>query len=269
MSASIHNESRSPSGGLDNLLDESRSCAEEIAAPLTEEVLAVWEDTFNSPDDIGTARNSTPRRKTRTLVIPENLDERDQLEDYNVRIHVDDPKPAELQRHLDNVVLKPREGHPSPKGKEVTKARGLAARHGEDTAVNILEDTSWAIFMGGIMYITYDLKPRLSRDFLPPAPRPAVEWQHKSLSQPEPDLCYGYITRKLAERAGTAPAFTQEEEEKLNLSPLFLLKNQWFPCITAQWKSAIGGESVFEAQSQGRRDGAVIVPPREYHCGKT
>jgi hypothetical protein len=99
----------------------------------------------------------------------------------------------------------------------------------------------------------------LHRFFLPSAPTPAVATTWKALSQPQPDVCTGYVTCLDAETVSPpcAAAFTAHEEAVLDRYRLSQYLH--FPFLTMQYKAANANEILRHAQNQAARDGAVAV----------
>jgi hypothetical protein len=94
-------------------------------------------------------------------------------------------------------------------------------------------------------------------------------WKNESLDKamlraglpetPQPDICFGYLTRKMASAGRLDPPFSEELEAALlnNTDYNKLTEIMHFPFLTWQWKSSDGSNA--KAQAQGARDGAAIV----------
>ena len=191
-----------------------------------------------------------------------NLDDRNKLFAYNVLVDHGVSIPTVLAEHISENITKSREGAASPHAQHAVGDRRRGALQNEATGVNIFEPHLLAGLQGqsngGTPFITYDLKVRLARTSLPLAPYEEVKDAYGPLSQPEPDIAYGYIPRSEAlTKPNIQHAFTAKEE--LALAGFRLSSYQHFPFLTVQWKSPTGTETMFHAHNQSGRDGATIV----------
>ncbi|KAF2622325.1 hypothetical protein BU25DRAFT_352497 [Macroventuria anomochaeta] len=207
-------------------------------------------------------RTPSPKR------IDNSLDRRDKLEAYGINVDRGCDLPAALVEHISTVIEAPREldAVPSPNAKQLVQRRRNAALQSERNGI-----TQIAPFLGFIGEV--EGTPGLALDpllvtkqdlalhsfFLPSAPNPAVVTTWKALSQPQPDVCTGYVTRRDAETVSLpcAAAFTADEEAILDRYRLSQFLH--FPFLTMQYKAANANETLRHAQNQAARDGAVAV----------
>ncbi|KAF1946763.1 hypothetical protein EJ02DRAFT_196071 [Clathrospora elynae] len=157
------------------------------------------------------SRSGSPTRK--------NWDESTKLAAFNTKVDSDQPYPADLQRHVDTVLLAHIPGPRSPNAHRICDQRKAAALQNEPGANTILRP--WLLFEGELPSATQPV-PRiasqanlnLARDFLPRPPKPIVQVVYGALSQPQPDTAIGYLTPTEA-NASTPPlatAFSHDEQ---------------------------------------------------------
>lgn len=238
---------------------------EESVLPLTPENLTTLESLYYTTGGNGRGRDSSsgsiPSSQESTDSMPKSLDDDRKLRAYNIYVCKEHPIPLPLQHHLMNNICKPRSSAASPRGKELVKLAQLHNAGGEGTLIYklnpTLTDGLHGELQGGAPYIQVALQPNLSKDYLPQAPLPEVARQYKALSQPQPDVAYGYIDRTTAEMVGVSVPFSEAEESKLDQENLTSLL--YLPFLTMQWKSPTGSENIFDARLQGGRDGATVV----------
>jgi hypothetical protein len=75
----------------------------------------------------------------------------------------------------------------------------------------------------------------LNRYFRPRPPNEGVKSTFGELSQPRPDSCIGYVTRRDAQAAASEAPFSVDEEQILQAFPLTQYLH--FPFLTSQWKA--------------------------------
>ncbi|KAH8696774.1 hypothetical protein GQ44DRAFT_620790 [Phaeosphaeriaceae sp. PMI808] len=207
-------------------------------------------------------RSPSPKR------VDNNLDRRDKLEAYGINVDRGCDLPAALTEHVSTVINAPYrpDAVPSPNAKQLVQRRRNAALQSERNGIKQI-----APFLGftgeveGTPGLTLD--PLLATKdglalhgfFLPSAPNPAIVATWKALSQPQPDVCTGYVTRRDAETVSPpcAAAFTTHEEDILDRYRLSQFLH--FPFLTMQYKAANANETLRHAQNQAARDGAVAV----------
>jgi hypothetical protein len=226
---------------LDNLTQHTLSC-ETQPAP-----------TAHTLPSSMSSRSGSPTRSA--------WDNRATLRSYRIEVDVARALPAQLQEHLDTILLRARDGPRSPNAKRIVQQRLTASLENESTGIRRLEPL--LLFAGeddpstasGVPKISSKLNYNLSRAFLPSAPSGKTLTR---LSQPQADTIIGYLSNNqaLSTEPPLATAFSVDEEEALadfTLNPVLL-----FPFLSSQWKPA-SGESHVIAHVQSARDGATIV----------
>ena len=187
-------------------------------------------------------------------------DSRTTLRSYRIEVDVARALPTQLQRHIDEVLLRARDGPRSPDAKRIVQQRLMAWLENESTGICRLEPL--LLFAGedanaasGVPMLSSKLNYNLSRDFLPPASSGKTLTR---LSQPQADTITGDLSnnQSLSTEPSLATAFTVDEEESLanfTLNPVSM-----FPFLSSQGKPA-SGESHVTAHAQSARDGATII----------
>jgi hypothetical protein len=233
----------------------SSDCAPSLV--LTEDNLARLQESLTMP-----RRTPSPKR------VNNNLDQRDKLEAYRISVDKERVLPPALAELLHTAIRKPRDPDviPSPNAKEIVRRRRRTAvqpeRNGLDQLAPYLlpvgeVDGDCRVAAERLINTKKDIT--LHRFFLPPAPQQDIVTTWKELSQPQPDLCTGYVTRREAASAVQPydPAFTADEEQILYSYPLSQYLH--FPFLTAQFKAPSANENLRHAQNQAARDGDVAV----------
>ncbi|KAF2734843.1 hypothetical protein EJ04DRAFT_576544 [Polyplosphaeria fusca] len=193
------------------------------------------------------SRTSSPSRS--------NLDNRNKLGAYRIMIDKGHVYPSELDRHIQDVIRRPRQSPASPNAEKVVAKRRIAAQQNERGGIKQIEP--FLLFRGeaeadnrvaGVPLIYSKDEINLARTFLPPAPNANITKTWGELSQPN-------LTRRLVPL--NEVVFSPEEDEVLDgyrLSPYF-----HFPLLTSQWKTPNSNQNHSHAHNQAGRDGAVIV----------
>ncbi|OAF99853.1 uncharacterized protein CC84DRAFT_1222854 [Paraphaeosphaeria sporulosa] len=193
--------------------------------------------------------------------MPKSMDDNKKLLAYDIHVLQKCPMPRELQDYINNTIRKPRQGSTSPYGKKTVKVAASIRSESEDTHIHkltpVLMEGLQGELLGGVPCVDYCLKPNLEKKFLPQTLRPSVVELHKPSTQPQHDVCYGYIVRESARKAGVQMAFDEEAEDKLDFEPL--TGHLHLPFLTMQWKCPTGAENSYDARLQGGCDGATIV----------
>lgn len=197
-------------------LTPSRSLEPNRVLPLTQENIRLLE-SLTSFSSMSSSRTSSPSRS--------NLDNRNKLAAYNISVDKECAYPEELEKHIRDVICKPRVAPPSPNAKKVVEKRRIAAQQNERGGIKQVEP--YLLFRGeaeaddrvpGIPLIYSKDEINLTRSFLPQAPNANTTKTWGDLSQPRPDTAIGYVTRSDAEN--TVPpsqtAFSADEDEVLN-----------------------------------------------------
>ncbi|KAF1911036.1 hypothetical protein BDU57DRAFT_115307 [Ampelomyces quisqualis] len=206
------------------------------------------------------SRSMSPNRNSTTHDVIEKL------EKYNILIDAPAALPDELQRFVDDVVLKPRDpSNPlSPNARKIVQRRRISERRNEATGIRHI--VPFLLFSGEsdfdegvepVPYITWQAEIQLNSFFLPPCPDKTTKNTWGLLTQPKPDSCVGYVLRSHAAVADCKAPFSAAEEATLN--NYILTKFMYLPFLTGQWKSPIGSENILTARCQAARDGATIV----------
>lgn len=214
-----------------------------------------------------TVTGSTMSRTSSPTRSKNNLDTRNKLEAYRIKIdRTDRAFPEALAHHLHTVVHRPQDTSVpvSPNAKNIIKMRRHAAAQNERTGITKV--APYLLFVGeadfddrvqSVPFITAKQDISLNKAFLPPAPNDNIRKTWGPLSVPQPDTCLGYVTRSDAEVADCTPPFTIDEESILH--SFSISQYMHFPFITAQWKVPNSSENLHTAQNQAARDGAAIV----------
>jgi hypothetical protein len=226
---------------LDNLARHSLNCESHLA-PDAHPLMSPMSSRSGSP-----TRNAWDSRAT--------------LRSYRIEVDVARALPTQLQKHLDKVLLRARDGPRSPNAKRIVQQRLAASLENKSTGIRRLEPL--LLFAGEddpstvsrVPMISSKLNYNLSRDFLPPAP---LGKTLSRLSQPQADTIIGYLSNNqaLSIEPPLTTAFSVNEEEALanfTLNPVLM-----FPFLSSQWKPA-SGESHVIAHVQSARDGATVV----------
>lgn len=226
--------------------------------PLTRENLNRLQSTIAG--SMGGSRTPSPSR-TRN-----NLDTWDKLAAFEVHVDTGHQLPSELKAHLEGVIQRPRDAsiEASPNAKKITQRRRLAAQQNERTGIKHIEP--YMLFRGEadldervapVPHIASKDEVFLNKYFRPRPPNEGVKSTFGELSQPRPDSCIGYVTRRDAQAAASQAPFSADEEQILQAFPLTQFLH--FPFLTSQWKAQIANENMLHARYQAARDGAVVV----------
>ncbi|PSN58799.1 hypothetical protein BS50DRAFT_345239 [Corynespora cassiicola Philippines] len=209
---------------------------------------------------MGGSRTPSPSR-TRN-----NLDTWEKLAAFEVHVDTGHQLPSELETHIKDIIQKPRDAdvEASPNAKKITQRRRLAAQQNERTGIKHIEP--YMLFRGvadldervePVPYIASKDEVFLNKFFRPRPPNDGVKSTFGELSQPRPDSCIGYVTRRDAQAAASQAPFSVDEEQTLQGFPLTQFLH--FPFLTSQWKAQIANENMLHARYQAARDGAVVV----------
>ncbi|KAF2005528.1 hypothetical protein P154DRAFT_424264 [Amniculicola lignicola CBS 123094] len=195
-----------------------------------------------------------------------NIDEKQKLDAYNIRFDIGAALPPELNNHIDVVVKKARDGPASPNAQRIVEKRRRAALQNEATGIAALErsllfDGQAGDVENGVQLLEKKANVNFNRYFLPDAPSKMVKSSWGALSMPQPDRALGYVTRMDAQMSGAEVQvpFSEDEEQIADWYRLSIRGDLHFPFLTAQFKSLSGGDTIFHANCQSARDGAIIT----------
>ncbi|KAJ4344383.1 uncharacterized protein N0V89_012123 [Didymosphaeria variabile] len=226
----VSSQSDTPTSSSNDAPREER--AEGIALPVTHDNLATLAGLSDSIEGSDTVSAKSSDEES-TASMPKAMDDQNKLRAFNIYVDDNHLIPKELQDHINTNFCKPRSAAASPRAKELVKMARAHRVEGESSLIYSLNPTLMEGLQGEV------------REF------------YKALSQPQPDVAYGYVSRAYAEKAEVSPAFDEEEEDKLRVEPV--ADYQHLPFLTMQWKSPTSSQNIFDARLQGSRDGATIV----------
>jgi len=146
-------------------------------------------------------------------MVTATLDKNDKLKAYAIRVNTPRAMPNELQRHIDEVVMAPREPS-SPAAKLLYEYQPMTENEYEQNGIRILE--SILLFtsekFGGERDIWSAGETPLSSAYLPDACSREAKARWGKLSQCIPDSVIGYIHEQKGSKNNVSHPFTAAQE---------------------------------------------------------
>jgi hypothetical protein len=166
----------------------------------------------SSPSAQFTPSNDRSRIESQDMVTA-TIEATNKLLAYHIYAPTDAAVPVELQAHIDQTVMAPRDPS-SPAAARLYRDQPIASIVNERSAINLLAGN--LLFRpevdDGERYIFRADEVYLSNEYLPDAPTTLVRNSYGNLSMPVADSAIGYILARHAIRWGVASPFQIAEE---------------------------------------------------------
>ncbi|OCL15171.1 hypothetical protein AOQ84DRAFT_370614 [Glonium stellatum] len=209
---------------------------------------------------------STPSRTSKAKSDP-TTSATSKLETFGIFIGRKHQQPPDLVALVKAISTKPRTGQLSPNSANVAKLWESTQFMGEESAImwlvgELIGEPALSKDERAYKYVCREKKINFPRGCVP-------TWKNESLDKamlraglpetPQPDICFGYLTRRMANAGRLDAPFSEELEATLinNTDYNRLSEIMHFPFLTWQWKGSDGSNA--KAQAQGARDGAAVV----------
>lgn len=198
-------------------------------AELTSSNLLAHTQSFDPSAGIIMAAPSTPSK-----VSQSTADSAEALAEYGLQVEPRVPYPLDLENHLNRFIRVKRSLPPSPAAAELSQKAHILKYSNEGTIVNLI---SGAMTFKGKYDDPVDGEHHIRLDVNISFKKSLVCNRFRQLTQPQPDLCVGYILERDAAPRTTALFASEEEKVLLDFGPS-TLRLTIFPVVTAQVKTS-------------------------------